>query len=91
MLRLGCKLFITSRLRYICPNQWIIHLNNRVLCYKNTNINLTITRLSCSYTQLHVAQLVNDTLFNSLFQSQLWSIVTSSSSSSSSSSRFIQY
>ena len=59
MRRLGCKLFIISRLicymSLKCPNQWIILLNNRVLCYKNTNINLTITRLGCSYKQFHVA------------------------------------
>ena len=42
--------------------------------------NVTSTRLSCCYTQFHVAQLANDTLFNSLFQSQLWSIVTSGGS-----------
>ena len=44
--------YVTCRL---CPNQWIILLNNRELCYRNTNKNLTITRLGCSYKQFHVA------------------------------------
>ncbi len=51
--------YVTCRL---CPNQWIILLKNRVLCYKNSNINVVI----------------NNSTY--LFQSQLWSIVTSSGS-----------
>ena len=75
MRRLGCKLFITSHLCYMSlMSQSVDHTSkNRVLCYKNCNINVVIN----NSTWRHLA---NGTLFNYLFQSQLWSIVTSGGS-----------